>query len=294
MRLACLLTLLLSLTACDGGGDGDALVGTWRLDALTETVRVTSRTTQAVPDFSANPAVSVTASGARSADLDVVVLLTGGNGGIDLLLSTDEAFTPGTGSGAELTVIQIPQSAQASFTSFDGSAGEQFSGFFGNGTVVARSGGRFTIPTLTLNGTGTVTVGGTVVYPEITLAPGEPTEVRPYEQALEGTLSVTFDAEGTFTARANGEGGLASATGTWERLDAGRVRLTASGAGVIESGVFEVSERGGALVLKGENLDRDGPCGTACVRQVEGEVFAEAGSLSAASFVTTFRFRAGS
>ena len=290
MRPVCLLALLLALTACDSGGDADAIVGTWQLDAVTEAVRVTSRTAQIVPDLSVAPTSSVTASGVRTADLDIVEFLSGGNGGIEILLATDEGGPP---TGANLAVTQIPRSAQATLTDFD--SGEQFSGFFGDGTVVTRSGGQFTVPALLLNGNGgEVTVGGAVVYPEVTLAPGEPTEVRPYVQDLEGSLTVTFEAGGRFSAQASGPGGNASAAGAWERLDAERIRLTSSDGGVIESGVFEVSEVGRALVLKGENLDRDTPCGTSCVRQVEPEVFAEEGSLSAASFITTFRFRSGS
>ena len=298
MRFVFLLALLLSLTACDSSTDADAddVVGTWRLEALTEAVRVTSQTAQMIPDLSATPTASVTARGARTADLDVVLFLSGGSGdgGTELFLSTDEDFVPGTGTGAHLSVSQIPGSAQAVLTSFDGSTGEQFYGFFGDGTIITRSGGRFTIPPLMLDGAGTVTVGGTVVYPEITLVPGQPTEVRSYAEDLEGTLTVTFEAGGRFSVRANGPGGSASATGTWERLDADRIRITSSSDGAIDSGVLEVSEAGSVLVLKGENLDRDAPCGTACIRQLEPEVFAEAGSLSAVSFITTLRFRAGS
>lgn len=287
MRAALFLALLLPLAACDGG-DADALIGTWRLEALTEAVRVTSQTAQALPDVSATPTASVTATGALSADLDVVTDLTASDGFAQLLVATASRETAAT--VIELAVAQIPSNAQANLV--DDATGGSFFGFFGDATVLEQDGGRFTIPSLTLNGDGQVTVSGTVVYPEIALAPDQPTEVQPYEEELEGVLTLTFAADGTFAAQATGPGGTASATGTWDRLDAERVRLTATEGDAIESGVFEASVDGTSLVLKGEDLDA--PCSRACIRRVETEVFAEPGSLSAASFVSTFRFRAGS
>ena len=292
-RLAALLSLVLLLAACDSTEPGDDLVGTWTLTSMARELRVTSRMAQTVPDFSATPTGAITVSGAASSRLDRLDAIYRDDHHAQVQLSSSTVSSQSGGS-SWLAFYQSGSDTSADF--YDAEQGAYFSGYVSGRELFTVSGTRFTVSPMTLGGGGpSVSVGGTLTFPGVALAAGEPTAIprAGYVDETEGTVTFEFEDDGTFvTTEIDGNTSVAS-SGTWEVADDGRVRIGVVDGSVTQYVTFDYAITGGTLQLEAAGLDGLSSCDAECLRQVESEVFAARGTLSAAELVTAFRLRSG-
>ena len=293
-RLPAFLALLVPfVAACDSGGPEADLVGTWALTSADTELRVTSRAAQTIPDLTATPSGAVTVSGAVSARLRYV-----GNifqfEDFTVLSITEGDPRTGAGLGSELTLQGDGDGTNAYF--FPAGDGA-FSGYFPGVPSFARSGAQFTVPRLTIEGgDGTVTIGGTLTFPEVRLAASTPTAVRqdPYDAEDGGAaIQFTFEEDGTFRLATTSGNRTTENTGTWETVGAGQVRIGIRENSVTEYVAFDYVVDGGALRLEAAGIDGVSSCEAECLRDVEAQIFAEPRSLTAAESVTVFELQSG-
>ena len=300
MRLALFALALVTLAACDSVGptDPDALIGTWSLTGLDEEVRVTSTVDQSVPDLSAQASGAVTASGAEAAQLRFVNRVYRSSEEQSIDLTSADRFT-NDGSYSELSISRFGtgEGAQA-YGVLYAPSGTGYSAF-GPFVPFTHDGGRITVPSLTLDdGSGqSVTVGGTLTFPEVALVAGERSVIprRSFDdEFIEGDASFTFFEDGTFEASTTERNRTTTIEGTWASDMDGEVRIGIRDGNVVETVRYTFEVRDGALRL--ETTDESiggGNCPAECRRSYEASTLARAGSFSEVELAIVYRFDEG-
>lgn len=262
---------LLTFTACDSGGSDDALVGTWTLTGAAEQLVVTSTTTQTLPDLTAEPTGTIEVTGARTDRFSIVDAAFEFGSRRTLIFLDDN---PRTATILELTRVESdgPVGAFVAYFASDDQAfireGE-FEPFVRTGAVIS-------VPTFSVDGgAGTVSIGGALTFPPVSLPAGEPSQIQRVGGGpdIEGTLRFTFSEDGTFRASASDGDAFESTVGTWS---VSGDQVTVSGSdGLPITFSFEV--QGGALRLstRDEALGGATRCDAECRRFYEGQTLAD-------------------
>ena len=289
-RLALAALLASTLAACDSAEPGDDLVGTWTLTSAEFAYLVTSRTAQAVPDLSGQPAGSIDASGAVTARLDYVFDLFGDRDFLQLGVASENLETV-QGPYAELFLGQYVSDGVELSGNLNDADGQTYGVYLETPTPrLTRDGGRFTLAPTALD--GGVTVGGSLVYPEVALPPGEPAEVPRRDDVLdpEETVTFTFGEDGAFELTATRRNRAVTAEGTWSLTPDGLVRIGIRDENVTEFTTYAFRVDGGTLRLEAAD---DAACSADCVRSLEGPLFADPGSLETVAFLERYVLQAG-
>ena len=290
MRRTLALASALVLAACDSAGptDADALVGTWALTGLREELRVTSRADQVLPDLTAEAEGAVEVAGAAPARLPFLAFVVAS--AEDRLAVFYERERSDGDPGAQLLLYQSDFSDEASF--YGGADGLAFSADVPEGAALFTSdGAAVTVPPLTLTSEGglEVVASGTLTFPEIALAAGEPTSLPErslFELFEDEGITITFREDGTFESRAAGDD---LTVGTWESTEDGEVTVRIREGGETETVRFAFRVEGGALTLSLSGPSGDG-CDAPCRLGYEAGLLAEPGSLSDVTSTFVYEF----
>ena len=289
-----LLVLLAAplLAACDSSEPGDDLVGVWTVSSVQTEYVVTSRTAQTLPDLSASPSGAVTVTGDASARFDRLGFVFSDGMGTSILSLTTSTAT-GTGSDPDLMIFQSEADSEVRF--LDGPSGRYFTGTFPGQTSFGVSGTTLSVPARSLgDGAGAVVVRGSLTFPGIALAAGQPTAVPSGTLDIVGeatTFEFGDDGGFTVTTRYGNESEVSS--GTWKVRDDGRLRIGIVDGTTTETNVFAYEISGGTLRLSASGLDNSASCDAECRRQIEAQIFAAPGSLSALDTNAIITLRSG-
>lgn len=284
---ACAASLLASLAACDSGrpdasASPDPLVGTW---ALVETVAATSlmaSESQTIVDEGGTPEGTVTFSGAESGALRFFSITTDGA----VLTSYNPALNVPDGARYEL---QLSTSGPATFYATQSSGSFADYAVFRTAPAFTYADGRIAVERVVLQRGGFVTVAaGTLAFPRVALAAGQPTIARtstllvgddPSDPAVSARF--VFAADGAYRFEQTlAPGGVQTVRGTWTAGD-GRLRLTPAG-GPVQTLAYTIEAQ--ALRLTGPPE----PCpDAACLRRTEAEFGVRGGTLLSAEVQTT-------
>ena len=300
MRTALLALALLTVAGCDSVGptDPEALVGTWSLRSFDEELRVTSTVDQSLPDFSGPGQGAVTATGAESAQFRYVVSVFGSGTEQSLTLTDRDPLTTDDGY-AELSLYRSGTGSESGSYGF--LYGRSGAGYSATGPVVpfTQSGGQIAVPSLTLSdGAQTVSVGGTLTFPTVSLTANTPASLpqRSFgDDQLGDDVTFAFFEDGTFETSFREGNRTETMSGTWESDEDGEVRVGVREGNVTTTVRFSFEVRDGALRL--ETTDSDfgggGSCNVQCRRSYEGSTLARGGSFSAVELAVVYRFDEG-
>lgn len=292
-RLSLLLLVALPLVAgCDSADPGDDLVGTWALTSVASDLRVTSRTTQSVPNVAAQPTGALSVSGVAAAQLGYVDYLYGSSDGYVQLQIASADSRMGSETVSQFFLSDSPSQSSAQY--FDAQTGGYFSSFSEGPSSLTRNGNRFALAAVSLSdGSGTITVQGSLTFPEIRLAANATTAIpQPsFDELGDDAITFTFQKDGTFVLTTT-EGNRAEAqSGTWEVTTDDQVRIGIRDGSITEFVTFKYAVDGRALRLEASGIDGISSCSDECLREIEGNLFADTGTLTAAESVSRYELR---
>ena len=295
-RPAALLTLLLTLAACDSGGPADEVVGTWALATFTNREVMVVSKTQTVLDLTAPPTGAVTLSGSEAASLSTLNWAGRYGGGLEFsLASFDWNTTPYperrhfltvTDNGAyrnaylvaggdqESVEYVLPEGVSAPFVR----EGTTYR-FTGGSLVTADSSGR------------AVALSGALTFGSRTLTAGQRETLSEYRYDSDPSYRVTYEftSGGALRIQETQGNRTVERVGTWERTgDRLRLSTPTETPGVTETLTYTVARDGGALLL----IDETGayPCDADCRRYTEQSYGLEPGTLRSYGPETEVRF----
>ena len=288
-----LLGSALVLGACDSGETGpdtaDALVGSWAPDSVTNRTLGTATRDLRLVDFSAPGTGTLAVTGDVAGPLRYVYDLQSGP---DYTYVSLFSSNPNQEPTYPALALQLDNFGYARLTVFQSNGTYEWYDTHGTPPLFTYADERLTVPSRTLTDSQgrAVTVGGTLDL-----------VARAIQANAEGLLSVetapfyleaeavryAFDADGTFHLDEINGDVTHRHTGTWERLDDTRVRVTLPWEGGTETTVFTVRREGNVLTLAYtyETCEE-----TPCLDSMADQYRLAAGSFSRVRWEYAYRF----